>query len=727
MAARKNRNFVHIRVIKHLPQGLSIALDNGKRGIIRVREISWDEEEAAHWKINYPPGWDGYAFAIPDQKGELQEFSLRLTEKDPWEEMAKGFDKTHVHEGVVTGSFDYGAFIEIAPGLSGLLRKAQIPAWVQTPVTDLFWHGDKVLVVIQELNYKGRQMNLGLAPAEDITGENLPIVKNQPTVKHEAGNSVKKSPLADLPRRHILVVENDESQSTVVCGWLRELDQSVDAVFSAEEALEFLEKSQPDAVLVDIGLPGMNGTDLAKHICITYPQIQVANATDWAHANEIKDTLDELHGLGVKLLYKPLLPEDLSALLTTEQMSEEGVAQEGKKLSLANIPKLDAKKSIHTLLGMCKKHLGGEQVFLFSLDPAQRKVTIAERSGDGVVNKSAIAQLIYSPVRDAAEDRKLVVVGEITERETKRFHHLLEFSPNMVSCIGVPVPSQTATRYALFVMDRRAKSFSGESKIFVEGMALAIGAALDQNNLREKSELMQRSALIGNLTSGMMHEINNLVGPLLYGSSSLKKKLAQIEKDTGAANYTDINEEIAKIQQDVRKIINTTKAFTRIAAKGRDEILRVDEIIDETRLLLKDVSKAAKVSISFEAPEKLFVVRSQAVVLEQIILNITLNAIQQIAELRPSIGGWIKINTELVSLSKDDLKCRIFIEDNGPGIHAKLWEKVFEAGYTTRREGSGIGLYISRNLMQDIGGEISIKQSRILSGSIFVLEFPVHL
>ena len=727
MVARKNRNFVHVRVIKHLPQGLSVVLDSGERGIIRVREISWEEEELANWKTKYPTGWDGYAFSIPAQKGEVREYSLRLTEKDPWDELAKGFDKTRVYEGVVTGSFDFGAFIEIAPGLSGLLHKSQLPSWVQTPVSDLFWHGDKVLVVIHELNYEERLMNLSMAPAGDLTGETLPLVENQPTVKSEAGGRLEKSISVDIPRRHILVVENDTSQSNVVCGWLRELGQSVDPVFSAEEALEFLEKTQPDVALVDIGLPGMSGTQLAKHILEKHPQIQIANATDWAHANEIKDTLDELQTLGVKLLFKPLLPEDLMAFLSSEQEPEPVLPQDGKKLSLSDIPKLDARKSVHMLLRTCRKHLGVEQVFLFSLDPAQRKLSIMERSGDGFINKGAIPQLIYSPVRDAAEDRKLVITSEITERESKRFHHLLEFSPTMVSCIGVPVPSQTTAKYALFAMDRRAKSFGGESNIFVEGMALAIGAALDQNNLREKSALMQRSALIGNLTSGMMHEINNLVGPLLYGSNSLKKKLTQIEKETGTPNYTDINEEITKIQQDVRKIVNTTKAFTRIAAKGRDEILRVDEIIEETLLLLKDVNKTAKVSIFFEPPEKLLIIRSQAVVLEQIILNVILNAIQQIAELRPNIGGWIKINTEFVTVTKDDVKCRIFIEDNGPGIHAKLWEKVFDAGYTTRRDGSGIGLYISRNLMQDIGGEIFISQSRILSGSTFVLEFPVHL
>jgi signal transduction histidine kinase len=81
----------------------------------------------------------------------------------------------------------------------------------------------------------------------------------------------------------------------------------------------------------------------------------------------------------------------------------------------------------------------------------------------------------------------------------------------------------------------------------------------------------------------------------------------------------------------------------------------------------------------------------------------------------------------LVKEARGEPRCRIFIEDNGPGIHTRLWEKVFDAGYTTRREGSGIGLYISRNLMQDIGGEIYISESRILSGTTFVLEFPVHL
>ena len=724
---KKSRDLVRVRVIKHLPQGLSVAVENGGTGIIRSRETSWDSAEVAKWKASYPIGWEGYAFSIPVKKGEAHEFSLRLMEKDPWDEFSEGFDKNRVFEGIVTGVFEYGAFIEIVPGVTGLLHKSQIPSNMPTSILDLFWYGDKVFVTIRDVDYEQRQIGLSLAPSENLPSEPPLPAKNKPSAANGTSAKADESLATYIPRRHILVVEDEILQSDAVCGWLRELGQSVDVAHTAEDALAFLDKTSPHIVLIDVGLPVMSGTDLARHILEQYAQVQVVIATDWARASEVKVQLDDLQARGGKLLYKPLLPEDLEAYLLYEQDQRVLPILQEEKLSLSNIPKLDAKKSIHSLLTAYINHLGVEHAILFSLDPARRSVHIVERVGDSMVNRNAVAQLIYSPVRDAAEDRKLVIANEINDRERKRFQYLLEFSPMTVSCIGVPVPAQSSMKYALFALDRRVKQFGGDRQMYTQGMALAIGAALDQNDLRERSALMQRSALIGNLASGMMHEINNLVSPLLYESNALRKKIAQVEKDPGSAN-TSFNDHIVKIQQDVRKIINTTKAFGRATAKGRDEILRVDEIIEETLNLLRDISENSNVMIHFIRPDEMLVARTQSVVLEQIILNITLNAIQQIAEFRPGIRGWIKITMQIVGNAQGgNDRCRVFVEDNGPGVHAKLWEKVFDAGYSTRREGSGIGLYISRNLIQDIGGEIYVAKSHILSGTTFVLEFPVRL
>jgi len=728
MPASKDRNFIHVRVIKHLPQGLSVELDNGDHGIIRVREISWNSEDISNWRNNYPIGWEGYALSIPTKKEEARELSLRLVSSDPWDDFFDEYDKTEVFEGIVTSVFEYGAFIEIEPGITGLLRKSQIPPKLQSSMLDLFWHSDKVFVKIQDVNYEQRQIELSMAPLGNISDKNLLGASDQPYVPHEAVDDIDSALNIPIPRRHILVVEDEISQSDAVCGWLREMDQSVDVVHSAEEALEFLAKMQPDIALVDVGLPAMSGTELTRHILQNYPQVKVVNATDWARASDVSDTLEELQAQGSKLLYKPLLPEDLVAYLLYEQDHKGFSKQHGdEKLVVSKVSSKNSRKNIHSLLVMCKKRLGVEHVFLFALDPTHRRIHIVEHIGDGVTNKNAVAQLIYSPVRDVAEDRNVIIVHEIGEREYKRFQYLAEFIPTMVSCIGIPVPAQTAQKYALFAMDHREKQFGEEIQLYAEGIALAIGAALDQNELRERSAVMQRSALIGNLASGMIHEINNLVAPLQYESDNLRKILARIEKEPQDSMHTKIKNEVSNIEQDVRQIISTVNTFGKIAKKPKTEALRVDEIINDTLLLLREISKRSRVKMLFNEPEKMVIIRNQAVILEQIVLNVTLNAIQQIVECRSEEGGRIQIDMELINETQNNAICRILVADNGPGIHASLWEKIFEMGYSTRQDGSGIGLFVSRNLMEEIGGRIYVADSHILHGSVFGLEVPIEL
>jgi signal transduction histidine kinase/predicted RNA-binding protein with RPS1 domain len=725
MGSKSAKRFINVRVIKHLPQGLSVVLDNGERGIIRTREISWNDDDIANWKSNYPIGWRGYAFSIPGKKEEVREFSLRLMEDDPWDELfTEEYQKGKVFEGIVTGTFEYGVFIEIAPGVSGLLHKSQVPAYIQTPIPELFWHRDKVLVSIREVDHEQRQIGLSLAPVEIFSEERLFILGDQPTITHGA----EKVTDFEIPRRHILVVEDEKSQSEAVCGWLRELNQNVDAVYNAEEALTFLAKTSPDIALVDVGLPGMSGTDLTRYILENYSQVQVVNSTDWVRAGDVGDILDELQSQGSKLLFKPLRRVDLVDYLLYEQ-DQQNIAkrQKEKKLFISKFPSQNFKKTIYTLLAMCKKRLDVELVILFAFDSAHRKITIVEHVGDGIMNRNAIAQLIYSPVRDAAEDFEVVAANEIGEKEHRRFQYLLEFCPEMVSCIGVPVFSHTALKYALFAIDRRARQIGDESQVYVDGMALAVGAVLDQNDVRERLAMMQRSALIGNLASGMIHEINNLVATLECESESLRKLLAGAEKEQENALHSKLKNEIANLEQDIRQITNTVNTFSKIAKKPKTEVLRVDEIVKDTLLMLREISKRAGVKLLFNPPEKLVIVRNQAVVLEQIVLNVVLNAIQQIVEHHSKGSGCILVDMELVNETRSGAMCRILIRDNGPGIHFTLWEKIFEMGYSTRQDGSGIGLFVSRNLMEEIGGRIYVSDSHILRGSVFVLDVPIQL
>ncbi len=731
---------VRVTVTKHLPLGLHVELDNGQTGIVRVREIAWDYAKRQHWRSSRPIGWSGWAVPIKQKDHQQQEFSLRLAENDPWDELPEKLDKDQIYEGIVTGVVNYGAFIELASGLTGLLHQTQLPAWVKSQPLDLFWPGDRVRITLRAIDRHNRHISLGLPSQSPAPGEGR--LPRQPS-KDLNPNGENFAELEEFlrpgaPQKYILIVEDEPEQRAAASNWLKRIGQRVEAVENAELALERMETSLPDLLLVDIGLPGINGAELTSRVLERWPGVRVVCATDWARADDIMDDLDRLRTRGAELIPKPLLPEDLISILKKTDTPAEALSPETQpitrpSLTLKPLPGLKLSHAIQSLLGQCRRSLGFEQAILFSLDPIHRVVHISERSGDStLLNRGAISQLIFSPVRDVAEDHDIVISNDIQTRDRDRFRYLLEIMPNMACCIGVPVMAQTQQEYALFVFDRHQHQVSPEQKIFVEAIALALGTLIEQGNFKEQSMLIQRTALIGHITRAMVHEINNLVGPLASRLENLQFSLTQLEKKTDRADLNEtrnqlISSELIEIQKYIKKIISTTRMFGRITAKDKSEILRVDEIIAETIKLLGDTSDRAHVTVVFNPPPDLLVVRSQAAALEQVLLNTLLNAVQQISEVRPDSGGWIQVRLDSSVDVKTQGFFRILIEDSGPGVHASLFEKIFEPGYTTRHDGSGIGLYISRNLVGEMGGRIYVYESCILSGTTFAIEIPAQV
>jgi signal transduction histidine kinase/predicted RNA-binding protein with RPS1 domain len=724
---------INIRVVSHLPIGLGVETRDGQYGIVRAREISWDVDQAANWKQHYPVGWKGTAIVLPKKKDQFREFSLRLAESDPWENIPKILEKGKVYEGVVTGILGFGIFVEVASGVTGLLHRSRLPNWIKSSPIDLFWPGDRVYVNIQDINYKDRKIDLGFPESTHQPHETSEAA--QPAIRqiltdHEVNLLLKEK----NQKKHFLVVEDAPDQSLNITSWLRHLGQRVDAAANAEDALLFLEKTTPDIALVDVGLPKMDGMELSSIILEKWHQIRLVITTDWGQAEKLMERLGELQQRHAELLIKPIMPEDLISIIkkdSTRQKSED-TPQEPAQSAAKHAPSLRPMVLHKNLLDRLQNYLGYDLVILFALDRNHRQILIREVLGDeSRINTSAIPRLIYSPVRDVAEDQGLLTMKDV-QLHRDRFRYLLELYPDLRACIGIPIVSQITNDFALFALNSQPHQISQEQRMYAEATALAIGTSLNQISFNERSTLIQRSALIGHLTRGMVHEINNLVGPLHSRLDELQKKLKKIERKRDSASLPELDQEqilkeLGEIQNNARRIINTTRMFGRIAAKSKNEVLRVDEIVEETIHFMRDISHQSRVKINFSKPEQLLVIKSQAAAMEQILLNVLLNAVQQIAELHPETGGWVRVQIESPYDKDGKLFFKLKIEDSGPGIHAVLWDKIFEAGYTTRQDGSGIGLYISQNLMEEIGGRIYVEKSHILSGTTFTLEIPYHL
>ena len=714
-----------VKIIKHLPLGLLVELENGEQGIIRVREVSWDQDKRLNWKQLYPVDAEGWAIPLQMRDGHPTELSLRLAENDPWANLSSNFNKGEVYTGVVTGVVGYGAFVELASGVTGLLHQSKFPNWVQQSPVELFWPGDRVWVVIEQVDTKKRRLGLGL-PVEKVheaAGSQFNFDPIEARRQAEIDALIKDK----SNRKRILIVEDDPKQSKLVANWLSHVGQKVDIVDHAEQALASMDKLSPDIVFIDVGLPGMNGIALANQLLESYPHVRLVITTDYASADEKINELDNLLDRGVDYLPKPLIPDDMLDFLkkngsrVEQVLVKNDISAEDSLFDAETSPT----RSLRMLLQRGRIRLGYEAAVLFRLDVARRTVSIVESSTQSPLNTHATPSLIYSPVRDIAEDDEIVIQESCLKEDEARFQYLLDLFP-MQACIGVPVPISLPKNYALLFLNSQPKEIYEEDQIYAEAVAMTAGAYLEQNLFREKSTLIQRSALIGQLTRAMVHEINNLMGPLGNRLELFKEKLENFKKNKNTDEKpASLTTELGEAQQAIHKIVTTTRMFGRIIAKNKNEMLRLDEIVQEVIYLMRDTADREHVTLSFMPPEKLLLVRSQSAALQQILLNLLLNSIQQIAEFRSQHGGVIQVSFELASDSISNGSIRILVKDNGPGIHTNLWETVFELGYSTRQDGSGIGLYISKNLAEEkLGGKLFVQESYILGGTTFALEIP---
>jgi signal transduction histidine kinase/DNA-binding response OmpR family regulator len=732
---------VSFRVVRHLPLGLRVRLGDGRPAIIRVREISWDADERRRWEDLYPVGWESQAIVVKDSPGEQLELSLRLAANDPWDDIEVRFRTHQVIPGVVSGVEGYGAFVEIASGLVGLLHKSELLGDEAANPLDLFWPGDHVLVRILRIDARRRRIGLGLAKPQIETArkprmEGIPVELGQEPllgIQSSLERLVQEKGLG----KKILVIEDDQDQGEAIVSWLEKTGLRARVAINGADGLEAVEQEQPDIILIDLGLPDVLGTELARQIRHGHPQVRCILNTDWARADEHTQELTELRNEGVEFLLKPLLPEDLinSLLEAQPDRADQGELQprsafrrDQTVVELSNLP---VERALGDLLEECRQFCEFDAAVLFALDPVQRTVEIVACRGDGSIKHQALSGLVYSPVRDVAEDGDLVEVGYLSEGEERRFRYLTNFYP-LAACLGVQVPSGITRKHALMLLDRRGREILASTVAYVQAVALALGSLLERKTFQEQAIFVQRTALLGHLTRGLVHEINHQISPLNFSLGNLKGNLEALKKNLDRGNSVDrvLLETIANLddlQKSVRAITSTTRQFGRILTRPREEILRVDEIVREAFDLLRDNADRDKVKLSLVELEDLVLVRSQGAALEHVLINILLNAIQQIVDHRGRQGGWVQVSIHTDEVDGDVDKCRILVQDNGPGIHVRQWDQVFEVGFTTREEGGGMGLYISRSLMEAIGGRLYVEESYILGGTVFAIELPRQL
>lgn len=224
----------------------------------------------------------------------------------------------------------------------------------------------------------------------------------------------------------------------------------------------------------------------------------------------------------------------------------------------------------------------------------------------------------------------------------------------------------------------------------------------------------QKMESIGTLAAGIAHEVGNPLASI----SSLVQVMLRSENDASLREKLElIKDQVSRISKIIRNLVDFSRPSTYEL-----KLTDVNELLYKSLNIVKVGKKAKDIEFKTDLNLKLPLVPLIPDQIEQVFLNILLNAVDAINEKE------IKKNENIISLGSniDDNHLTIKISDTGKGMTNKEIDKIFEPFYTTKKEGkgTGLGMWISYGIIKSFEGEI-IVESKPGEGSTFLIKLPV--
>lgn len=218
----------------------------------------------------------------------------------------------------------------------------------------------------------------------------------------------------------------------------------------------------------------------------------------------------------------------------------------------------------------------------------------------------------------------------------------------------------------------------------------------------------EKMVAIGEMASAIAHEVNNPLSNII-GYSKLLMMNSDLDKDI-LQKLQIINEQSTKAASIVQSLLN----FSR-RGEGKTQLFDLTELIENVIRVTSIYTYDKHISIDFHTDGGDFVIRYDMVKMEQVIFNLLLNSIHAI-----ELSGNISIE-----LSHQDGNIFIKVADTGVGISENHLNNIFQPFFTTkpRGKGTGLGLFIVKTIVKDMGGEISVN-SKLGEGATFTIRLP---
>jgi len=582
-----------------------------------------------------------------------------------------------------------------------------------------------------------------LGSAENRTAVNK-LIDLEPVIVDatdpQPSGSAPAAPPPPAKQASILVVDDQQTNRELLLGYLSSIPCTVREAADGESALAAVAEEPPDLILLDIMMPGLNGYAVTQRLktdprTATIPVVLVTS---------LQETADRLKGLQAgadEFLTKPVdraeLVTRVRTLLRLKRLRDErqAVGELGQRALIG----IELAVLMDEAAALLARTLHVDYVGAWELLPPSN--TLLLRSGlgwqDGLVGRATVSAETDSQMGYSLRSRVPVVVEDL--RSDSRFQGpRLLHEHGVTSGISVAIDGRDRRLGVLSVHTRTARAFTKDDIYFVESIAQVVATAI----IRKRAEAERAQALLreqaarqrleesnralaratqakSDFLASMSHELRTPLNSIIGFSELLLDDPAE---DAWAPRRRHFVSNIKESGRHLLNLVNDILDLSKIEA-GRMQLFptRFDvssslcavvgailPLAEKKRLTL-DTTLAPEVT-GIYADERKF---------RQVLYNLLSNAVKFTPE-----GGRVDATARLV-----EGMVEIVVADTGIGIAPAEQERIFEpfqqlGGSAVREEGTGLGLALTRRLVELQGGQLSL-ESTPGEGSRFTFTIPL--
>jgi nitrogen fixation/metabolism regulation signal transduction histidine kinase len=332
---------------------------------------------------------------------------------------------------------------------------------------------------------------------------------------------------------------------------------------------------------------------------------------------------------------------------------------------------------------------------------------------------NTVVQQVRTGILSYDTDGKVQLINATAKRiisvtNLKNIHQLKDLDPKLHEAIIETQPGKS-TLY------KNGADFS----LTIQSTELRIrSSSVKLVTLQNIQTELQRQELDAwqNLTRVLRHEIMNSITPISSLTSTLReildhdliKKVGCYElKDEGA---DDLREGLVTIESRSRGLIKFIDAYREYTSlpTPRFRMVRLKDMIEKVVQLMRPELKKTHIQLEYSCEPDYITIQADEEMIEQVLINLVKNALEALAQ---TLNGKIEVRGSVV-----DHAVIVEVIDNGPGIIKEALSKIFIPFFTTKKTGSGIGLSLSRQIMQMHNGNLVV-DSKPNERTVFTLRF----